>query len=121
MAELGDLDSAAAEVALSLAPRRILQGASIRMKPSRLTLSRWSWFFVVGGFFGARDMCAGNGGPPPPDPQPPADAGPADAQDDGAMSLLAPARPAARAPAHARAITSTNKRAQARARTRGPV
>jgi hypothetical protein len=42
-------------------------------KPSWLTFSRWSWFAVVGGLLGARDMCAG-GGHPPPDP--PADAAP---------------------------------------------
>ena len=92
---LGVLDSEAARVLLSHAPRRSILGASIRMKTSRLTLSRWSWFVLVGGFFGARDMCAGNGGPPP-DPPPPADSGPADAQDDATMSHLAPKTPPAR-------------------------
>jgi len=55
------------------------------MKPSLLMTSRWGFFVVAGLAFGARDMCFGSGGPPPPDPEP-ADAAPEDASPDGPMS-----------------------------------
>lgn len=77
-----------------------------------LKLSRWSWFAAVGVLFGARDMCAGGGGPPPPDPLPEQDSGPADAQDDAAMS---------RAPAVRATPALARLRERARARANGPV
>lgn len=59
------------------------------MKPYLVKTSRYAYFLVAFAAFGARDMCLGNGGPPPPDPpkDPPADASP-----DGAMTELGPER-----------------------------
>ena len=52
------------------------------MKASLLRMaSRLSFFALVGAGFGARDMCLGNDGPPPPEAPKPTDAG-----QDGAMS-----------------------------------
>jgi hypothetical protein len=56
------------------------------MRASRLGSSRWGWFVIVTALLARRDMCAGGGHPP--DPPPPADAAPADAAQDGAMSDL---------------------------------
>lgn len=49
-----------------------------------LRFSRWGWFAIVGALLAGRDMCGGGGHPP----EPPADAAPADAAKDGAMSGL---------------------------------
>src|SRR5690242_15770426 len=95
------------------------RGALPSMKASHLALSRFGWFVVVGAFFGARDMCAGNGGPPP-QPIPPADAGPADASEDATMSL-APTRPAAHARHGERTLARVQDRAGVRGRGHGPV
>ena len=56
------------------------------MRTSGVGFSRWGWFVIVGALLARRDMCAGGGHPP--DPPPPADAAPADAAQDGAMSGL---------------------------------
>ena len=55
------------------------------MRVPSLRFSRWGWFAIVGALVAGRDMCAGGGHPPP---APPADAAPADAAEDGAMSDL---------------------------------
>lgn len=55
------------------------------MRAPWLRCSRWGWFAIVGALLARRDMCAGGGHPPP---EPPADAAPADAAKDGAMSDL---------------------------------
>src|SRR4029079_12052157 len=73
-------------------------GASTSMKLSQLAVQRLGWFMVVGAFFGARDMCAGNGGPPPR-PTAPEDAVPSDAGDDATIGL-APTLPVAPARHH---------------------
>lgn len=84
------------------------------MSFSNQTLSRWGWFVIVGAFFGARDMCAGNGGPPPPDPTP-ADGGADEPKDAGGDAMSLRARPSLRA------LARLNERApratQARSRT----
>lgn len=54
------------------------------MRMPSLRVSRWGWFAIVGALVAGRDMCGGGGHPPPP----PADAAPADAAQDGAMSDL---------------------------------
>ncbi|MEP7120027.1 MAG: hypothetical protein ABJE95_03915 [Byssovorax sp.] len=54
------------------------------MRAPWLHLSRWGWFAIVGALLARRDMCGGGGHPP----EPPADAAPADAAKDGAMSDL---------------------------------
>jgi len=67
------------------------------MKLSWVQLSRLGFFVVVGFSFGARDMCAGAGHPPPDDPLP-ADASPDGQEGDGSVTRAAP-------PVHSRAAT----------------
>ena len=62
------------------------------MRKSSLRVSRWGWFAIVGALLARRDMCAG-GGTCTRLPEPPADAAPADAAKDGAMSDSDAARP----------------------------
>jgi hypothetical protein len=54
------------------------------MRTPWLRVSRLGWFAIVGALVAHRDMCGGGGHPP----EPPADAAPADAAQDGAMSDL---------------------------------
>jgi hypothetical protein len=58
----------------------------MRIKPSLLHLSRFSWFALLGAAFAAKDACLGGRRP---DPEPPPDAAPSDAASDGSMSQQA--------------------------------